>query len=250
MPIPGPALAVAGAAQWTSNFAITVTFPMLLAGIGLAGAYGIYMVVAILSIFFVVRYVRETKGKELEQMEGLRHLASVAFRWRLIVPSLRGQAALSRTRKSPSMVLDGAIHGANGPGEGGLPPPDSFMVRADAAKRWSVVAGVRGKPSRAGGVTQGGTVGAMGWAHAPDGLGRSPTPVLPCAQDSAREQGAIEPPWMGSRRVLPWVTPPAQADCREAPMRPTRPQSLQSRKTEKPAQGRAFSVPAAATGAP
>ena len=62
--------------------------------------------------------------------------------------------------------------------------------------------------------------------------------------------GAIEPPWMGLRRVLPWVTPPAQADCREAPMRPTRPQSLQSRKTEKPAQRRAFSVPAAATGAP
>ena len=38
--------------------------------IGLAGAYGIYTVAAILSIFFVVRYVRETKGKELEQMEG------------------------------------------------------------------------------------------------------------------------------------------------------------------------------------
>ena len=67
--IRGPALAVAGAAQWTSNFAITVTFPMLLAGIGL-GAYGIYAVAAILSIFFVVRHVRETKGKELEQMEG------------------------------------------------------------------------------------------------------------------------------------------------------------------------------------
>lgn len=68
--IRGSALAVAGAAQWTSNFAITVTFPMLLAGIGLAGAYGIYTVAAFLSIFFVIRYVRETKGKELEQMEG------------------------------------------------------------------------------------------------------------------------------------------------------------------------------------
>ena len=68
--IRGSALAVAGAAQWTSNFAITVTFPLLLAGIGLAGAYGIYTVAAVLSIFFVLRYVRETKGKELEQMEG------------------------------------------------------------------------------------------------------------------------------------------------------------------------------------
>ncbi|KAF1016152.1 MAG: D-xylose-proton symporter [Stenotrophomonas maltophilia] len=68
--IRGSALAVAGAAQWTSNFAITVTFPMLLAGIGLAGAYGLYAVAAILSLLFVSRYVRETKGKELEQMEG------------------------------------------------------------------------------------------------------------------------------------------------------------------------------------
>ena len=68
--IRGSALAVSGAAQWTSNFAITVTFPMLLAGIGLAGAYGIYTVAACLSVFFVVRYVRETKGRELEQMEG------------------------------------------------------------------------------------------------------------------------------------------------------------------------------------
>jgi sugar porter (SP) family MFS transporter len=68
--IRGSGLAVAGAAQWTSNFAITVTFPILLASIGLAGAYGIYTVAAVISVFFVLRFVYETKGKELEQMEG------------------------------------------------------------------------------------------------------------------------------------------------------------------------------------
>ncbi|HEY5803778.1 MAG TPA: sugar porter family MFS transporter [Lysobacter sp.] len=68
--IRGSGLAVAGAAQWTSNFTITVTFPILLGSIGLAGAYGIYTVAAIISVFFVLRYVYETKGKELEQMEG------------------------------------------------------------------------------------------------------------------------------------------------------------------------------------
>ncbi|KAF1692490.1 sugar porter family MFS transporter [Pseudoxanthomonas koreensis] len=68
--IRGSALAVAGAAQWTSNFAVTMTFPILLAGIGLAATYSIYMVAAVLSVFFVLRYVKETKGKELEQMEG------------------------------------------------------------------------------------------------------------------------------------------------------------------------------------
>lgn len=68
--IRGSALAVAGAAQWTSNFAITVTFPILLAAIGLAATYGIYLAAAVISVFFVLRYVHETKGKELEQMEG------------------------------------------------------------------------------------------------------------------------------------------------------------------------------------
>jgi len=68
--IRGSGLAVAGAAQWTSNFLITATFPSLLANIGLAGAYGLYAVAAVLSVFFVLRGVHETRGKELEQMEG------------------------------------------------------------------------------------------------------------------------------------------------------------------------------------
>lgn len=68
--IRGSGLAVAGAAQWTSNFIITVSFPILLGSIGLAGAYGIYTVAAFLSVFFVLKYVYETKGRELEQMEG------------------------------------------------------------------------------------------------------------------------------------------------------------------------------------
>ncbi|RZA31612.1 MAG: MFS transporter [Lysobacteraceae bacterium] len=68
--IRGSGLAVAGAAQWTSNFAITMSFPILLAGIGLAGAYGLYTVAAVVSVFFVFKYVHETKGRELEQMQG------------------------------------------------------------------------------------------------------------------------------------------------------------------------------------
>jgi sugar porter (SP) family MFS transporter len=68
--IRGSALAAAGAVQWMANFAITITFPILLAGIGLASAYGIYAFAALLSVGFVLRYVSETNGKELEQMEG------------------------------------------------------------------------------------------------------------------------------------------------------------------------------------
>ncbi|HST44348.1 MAG TPA: sugar porter family MFS transporter [Luteimonas sp.] len=68
--IRGSGLAVAGAAQWTANFAITMSFPVLLAGIGLAGTYGLYTLAALVSIVFVIRYVHETKGTELEAMQG------------------------------------------------------------------------------------------------------------------------------------------------------------------------------------
>jgi len=66
----GSGLAVSGLSQWLSNFLITLTFPLLLASAGLAFAYSLYTLGAILSIFFVRKYVFETKGKELEQMEG------------------------------------------------------------------------------------------------------------------------------------------------------------------------------------
>ncbi len=69
--IRGSALAIAGLAQWGANFLITWTFPILLASsIGLTGAYSIYTFFSLFSVFFVIWYVKETKGKELEQMEG------------------------------------------------------------------------------------------------------------------------------------------------------------------------------------
>lgn len=66
----GSGLAVAGFFQWVANFAITLTFPIMLSmkGIGLVGAYGFYCVCAIISLIFVLWAVRETKGKELEEM--------------------------------------------------------------------------------------------------------------------------------------------------------------------------------------
>lgn len=64
----GSGLAVAGLFQWIANFAITMTFPIMLASIGLTGAYGFYAICALLSVIFVARFVRETNGKELEEM--------------------------------------------------------------------------------------------------------------------------------------------------------------------------------------
>ncbi len=68
--IRGTGLAVSGLAQWGSNFGITMTFPILLASIGLAGAYGFYTVCAVISVVFVIKMVHETRGIELEDMQG------------------------------------------------------------------------------------------------------------------------------------------------------------------------------------
>jgi MFS transporter, SP family, sugar:H+ symporter len=66
--IRGLALGVAAAAQWLANFAISTTFPAM-ADLGLAFAYGFYTLMALGSLVFVVRFVPETRHKELEDME-------------------------------------------------------------------------------------------------------------------------------------------------------------------------------------
>ncbi|MEQ8819945.1 MAG: sugar porter family MFS transporter [Sumerlaeia bacterium] len=64
----GAALGIAASAQWFANFAITITFPVMLGTIGLAGAYGTYTFFALLSVAFVWFLIKETKGRELEEM--------------------------------------------------------------------------------------------------------------------------------------------------------------------------------------
>lgn len=62
------ALSVAAAIQWIANFLVSTTFPPLLKSFGLGSAYGIYTIAAAISIFFVALSIKETKGKELEEM--------------------------------------------------------------------------------------------------------------------------------------------------------------------------------------
>jgi sugar porter (SP) family MFS transporter len=61
------ALSVAAAAQWLANFTISSSFPWL-SGQSLGLAYGIYTTFALLSFFFVLAKVRETKGRTLEDI--------------------------------------------------------------------------------------------------------------------------------------------------------------------------------------
>jgi MFS transporter, SP family, sugar:H+ symporter len=64
----GAALAVSGSTNWVANFAVTVTFLPMLNALGLGGAYGLYALAALFSLPFVWGFVRETRGKTLEQM--------------------------------------------------------------------------------------------------------------------------------------------------------------------------------------
>jgi SP family sugar:H+ symporter-like MFS transporter len=66
----GSALAVAGFAQWGANFLVVQAFPPMAGSLGLAGTYAFYTVAAFVSYFLVKSLIKETKGKELEEMEG------------------------------------------------------------------------------------------------------------------------------------------------------------------------------------
>ncbi len=66
--IRGAALALAACAQWIANWLVTLTFPGLAHTMGLGFAYSIYTVAAVLSFLLVAVFVRETRGRELEDM--------------------------------------------------------------------------------------------------------------------------------------------------------------------------------------
>ncbi|SEN06806.1 MFS transporter, SP family, sugar:H+ symporter [Sphingomonas gellani] len=68
--IRGSGLAVSGFAQWIANAAISVSFPALVVSPGLSVTYFGYAFFAAVSFFFVKALVNETRGRELEDMQG------------------------------------------------------------------------------------------------------------------------------------------------------------------------------------
>lgn len=75
--IRGRAMAIAVAAQWIANYLVSLTFPMMDDNTYLTEqfnhgfAYWIYGVMGLLAMFFVMKFVPETKEKTLEEMEEL-----------------------------------------------------------------------------------------------------------------------------------------------------------------------------------
>ena len=79
--IRGKAMAVAVAAQWIANYLVSWSFPILDKNPWLVDhfkhgfAYWIYGVMGILAAIFMATVVPETKGRSLEQMQALWHVA-------------------------------------------------------------------------------------------------------------------------------------------------------------------------------
>jgi len=75
--IRGRAMAIAVAAVWIANYIVSWTFPMmdknslLIEKFNHGFAYWIYGIMGVLAMIFVWKFVPETKGKSLEEMEGL-----------------------------------------------------------------------------------------------------------------------------------------------------------------------------------
>ena len=68
--IRGAAMAIAVAVQWLANFTITSFYPYMMEVSG-AMTYGFYGLMCILSGIFVWKFIPETKGKTLEELEKL-----------------------------------------------------------------------------------------------------------------------------------------------------------------------------------
>ncbi|RJN31721.1 sugar porter family MFS transporter [Nesterenkonia natronophila] len=62
------ALGVASAFNWGSNFLISTLFPQM-AELSLVFAYAFYGMSALVSLVFVLKYLPETKGREIEEMQ-------------------------------------------------------------------------------------------------------------------------------------------------------------------------------------
>jgi sugar porter (SP) family MFS transporter len=67
--IRGSAMSIAALCNWGSNFLVALTFPVLLATLGGAGAFWLFAVLGIAAWLFVWFLVPETKGRTLEEIE-------------------------------------------------------------------------------------------------------------------------------------------------------------------------------------
>jgi major inositol transporter-like SP family MFS transporter len=69
MAIRGFAMGIAVFALWTVNAAISFLFPILVVAVGSTGTFAVFVLVNVLSLVFVAKFVPETSGQSLEELE-------------------------------------------------------------------------------------------------------------------------------------------------------------------------------------
>jgi len=69
--IRGAAMSVAVTSLWIASFILTYTFPLFNHSLGAAKTFWIYAAICVAGFFFIKARLPETKGKTLEQIEGL-----------------------------------------------------------------------------------------------------------------------------------------------------------------------------------
>ena len=65
------ALALCTLISWMSNYFVVLSFPGLIASLGTPITFGMYGLLSLFAYAFYLRYIPETKGKSLEQLEKL-----------------------------------------------------------------------------------------------------------------------------------------------------------------------------------
>jgi hypothetical protein len=63
------AAALGTMANWIFNFIVSLTFLLLIEGLGRSGAFWLYAGIGVVTLWFCWKFVPETKGKQLEEIE-------------------------------------------------------------------------------------------------------------------------------------------------------------------------------------
>jgi len=67
--IRGAAMSIGATTHWVANFLLTFSFPSIKEAIGWANNFWLYGVICMIGFIVLFRYLPETKGKSLEQIE-------------------------------------------------------------------------------------------------------------------------------------------------------------------------------------
>src|SRR5262249_3167670 len=96
------AASVSTAANWSANFVVSLTFPLLRESLGSSLTFALYAFFGVIAMVFVARRVPETRGKTLEEIAaGWRTSQGAVAAWKSFPPQPRAGASSPRPPSPP-----------------------------------------------------------------------------------------------------------------------------------------------------